>query len=190
MSIFSKNKKGPARNAYSIAVAGGFTLIELLVVVAIISLLASIVFASLQTSRVKARNAKRKADLHQIANAIYLYMSDNNFAVPGDNGGVDSDSYPSWGSQAPGNPITNLVPQYIASLPVDPVNDGTYNYSYEPGDAGIGGVWYNSCIQAKLETAGTYIVVGFGPTIPVDATHDTGQGYNNGYQCNSGAFVN
>lgn len=61
----------------------GFTLIELLVVVAIISLLSSIVFASLNTARAKARDARRLSDLHQLDNALALYASDHNGSYPG-----------------------------------------------------------------------------------------------------------
>src|ERR1700732_5233360 len=52
--------------------ARGFTLIELLVVIAIIGLLASIILASLNTARQKGRDARRLADLKEMANAMEL----------------------------------------------------------------------------------------------------------------------
>jgi len=55
----------------------GFTLIELLVVISIIGILSSIVFASLQTARGKARDALRVSDLNQIRTALFLYESAN-----------------------------------------------------------------------------------------------------------------
>ena len=51
----------------------GFTLIELLVVVAIIGLLSSVVLASLNSARIKARDAKRAEEMHSIFLAINLY---------------------------------------------------------------------------------------------------------------------
>jgi len=53
----------------------GFTLIELLVVIAIIGILSSIVLASLNSARAKARDARRKVDLKQVQTALELYYS-------------------------------------------------------------------------------------------------------------------
>ena len=54
----------------------GFTLIELLVVVAIVALLSSVVFASLNTARKKAKDATIKEAASQIANLMALNYDD------------------------------------------------------------------------------------------------------------------
>ena len=106
----------------------GFTLIELLVVVAIISLLSSIVMASLNSARSKSRDARRKSDLHQVRNALALYY-DTNGSYP------VARSFSSWASNwsnfgsIPGTIglYNGLVGGgFIAALPADPVNkEGT-----------------------------------------------------------------
>ena len=52
----------------------GFTLIELLVVIAIIGILSSVVLASLNSARLKSRDARRVADMKQIHLALTLYF--------------------------------------------------------------------------------------------------------------------
>jgi prepilin-type N-terminal cleavage/methylation domain-containing protein len=62
----------------------GFTLIELLVVIAIIGMLASVVLASLSGARSKARDARRKSDLHNMQIALELYYAKyNTYLVSG-----------------------------------------------------------------------------------------------------------
>ncbi len=51
----------------------GFTLIELLVVVAIIGLLSSVVLASLNSARAKARDAKKISEFNQVSKGLQLY---------------------------------------------------------------------------------------------------------------------
>lgn len=58
----------------------GFTLIELLVVIAIIGILASLILASLNTARLKARDARRVADIRELQIALELYY--NSQSVP------------------------------------------------------------------------------------------------------------
>src|SRR5258708_29767584 len=89
----------------------GFTLIELLVVIAIIGLLSSVVLASLNTARQKARDARRVADVKQLQLALELYYDANR-------------AYPTALSAA------NLVtPGYISAIPTDPVTSAAYLYA-------------------------------------------------------------
>ncbi len=53
--------------------AAGFTLIELLVVVAIIAMITSFIFVTMQTAKAKNRDARREEDSKQIQNALNLY---------------------------------------------------------------------------------------------------------------------
>ncbi|HAS85017.1 MAG TPA: hypothetical protein DCS23_03050 [Candidatus Yonathbacteria bacterium] len=103
MSIFRKSK--------------GFTLIELLVVISIISLLSSVVLASLNSARAKARDAQRSISIRQVQTALEMYYHDN--------GGT----YPSSADVVfPGVLATALVPTYIKLIPTDPVNTVPYHY--------------------------------------------------------------
>src|SRR3989338_11439327 len=79
----------------------GFTLIELLVVISVISLLASIIFASLNDARAKARDARRKSDIHQFQLALEYYL-DTNGIYPASGGASPSPNGPnsSWSNSA------------------------------------------------------------------------------------------
>lgn len=66
----------------------GFTLIELLVVIAIIGILASVVLASLNSSRGKAVDAAKVAQVEEVIKALEIYNIDNGHYLPdGDSGG-------------------------------------------------------------------------------------------------------
>ncbi len=107
----------------------GFTLIELLVVIAIIGLLSSVVLASLNTARAKARDAKRASDLTQVVNAFELYATDHAGTYPAPTAGDGC------GGKRPNQclgdtAIVNaLVPAYLPSMPHDPSRENTlYDY--------------------------------------------------------------
>ncbi len=103
----------------------GFTLIELLVVVSIISLLSSVVLASVKDARMKARDARRLADLRQISNALQLYLLDNGNVAP-TAGGTNAD-HNGYGSSDGGSWLSfqTILSAYISKLPVDPLNGQT-----------------------------------------------------------------
>jgi prepilin-type N-terminal cleavage/methylation domain-containing protein len=61
----------------------GFTLIELLIVIVIIGILAGIVVGIVGTSaNNKAQDAKQKAIVHEVQNALEQYFLDNNSTYP------------------------------------------------------------------------------------------------------------
>lgn len=118
----------------------GFTLIELLVVITIIGLLSSFAVVSLNSARVKARDALRKGDMAQMRTALSMYYDDHQ-------------DYPSCGSYNPGaadfgttdvcytgaltTAMTSGTRPYLASMPADPRNpnndpaiSATYIYRY------------------------------------------------------------
>jgi type II secretion system protein G len=100
----------------------GFTLIELLVVIAIIGLLASIILASLNTARAKARDAKRIAEMHEISNALHLYYLDNGH-YPYTPYPTSDPNVESWSTSLyPANFLPDLAPYFSGGLPTYPTN--------------------------------------------------------------------
>ena len=62
----------------------GFTLVELLIVIAVIAILATLVFVSLDpvTRFADARNSRRWNDVNSILTAVHEYIVDNDGALP------------------------------------------------------------------------------------------------------------
>jgi prepilin-type N-terminal cleavage/methylation domain-containing protein len=58
----------------------GFTLVELMVVMSIISLVSSLVFASVNTARARARDSARYSAVQQMRNAIELHITKYGYA--------------------------------------------------------------------------------------------------------------
>jgi prepilin-type N-terminal cleavage/methylation domain-containing protein len=126
----------------------GFTLIELMVVVSIISLLTSIVSASLDQARKRTRDAKRISDMAIIQVALELYHNDYGRYPDAQNdtqrylnffdGGIYYEYYINVdysnmnGPSTPGNVfMPELVTKgYLPKYLLDPKNDSTYYYQY------------------------------------------------------------
>src|SRR3989344_213082 len=100
----------------------GFTLIELLVVVAIISLLSSVVMASLNSARAKARDAKVIQEFKEIQKALALYF-DKNGNYPNETNVGSSPHTENFNSMA-----DQLVTAgFLGARPVAPAN---HSYAY------------------------------------------------------------
>jgi len=145
----------------------GFTLIELLVVIAIIGLISSIVLVSLNSARVKARDAKRIAEIKQIQTALELYYDDNSAyplspscgaTIPSANwcNSVQGLSNGHWIKDSSGSNLGS----YINQDPIDP-KQGTSavfvgnTYFYYSNNYGGGGQWY--MIVFKLENTSHFL---------------------------------
>jgi type II secretion system protein G len=94
---------------------GGFTLIEMLVVIAIIGILATIVTASLTTSKAKGRDARRITDIKTVQAALETYYNDNMM--------YPKNIYTNCSSCAA--PNNGLAPNYLAAVPTDPLYNTT-----------------------------------------------------------------
>ena len=109
--FFSRNKNFSVLKSFGFTSA--FTLIELLVVVAIIGILASVVLASLNSARTKAKVASIKSNLKNIgAQMEILYLDNNNYD------GINSNT------GTPGDPNTTCQGQ-ISNMVSSIVNQGT-----------------------------------------------------------------
>lgn len=113
-----------------------FTLIELLVVIAIIGLLSSVALVSTGPTRAKARDARRQADIRQIATAMELCYDDE--ACSGGR------KYPLVSSTTGPARITG----YLDPLPADPVNEGDSTYKWAT-NVGFQGKY---CVYMRYET--------------------------------------
>ncbi len=135
----------------------GFTLIELLVVIAIIAMLSTVVLASLNTARARARDTARIQSLQQLRTALILYYTEN--------GSFPAGSNTSSGDWA-GTFKTSLAP-FMSQLPVDPQRNVTgppvwqYFGMTNCGATGSNCSWLNSP-QGGTACAGKIILYAFG----------------------------
>jgi len=103
----------------------GFTLLEILIVIAIIGILAAVVLASLNSSRVKARDAQRVAQLKEVEKALAIYYTTNG-RYPA--GGGSGDTAPLVQTSIPSALVTGGL---LGSLPTDPIySDPDAGYFY------------------------------------------------------------
>jgi type II secretion system protein G len=156
----------------------GFTLIELLVVIAIIGILASVILASLNTARSKARDSKRISDLQELQKALEMYYFDYG-TYPGATGHYKSSAACAYGGGSAQDWSTifdsSFTSTYLPSLPVDPTG-GSTSSSYCYG--------YSTFAKTPPSTSNTIYncVAKDGTVVDVDGVDAsgtiTGRGYN------------
>ena len=98
----------------------GFTLIELLIVVAIIGILAAIAIPNFLEAQTRAKVARAKAEIRNIAVSLETYYIDNNtypFAVDSD--GTPAETEPECSLNFVGWPLTTPI-SHQSSIPNDP----------------------------------------------------------------------
>ena len=144
----------------------GFTLIELIVVMAVTGILITAGLTSYQGTQRSSRDARRRADLEGIRQALEVYKSSSGVYPGGapplcDSSlgglecgcrattacapvGIDWSAEPQIAGMHSDLSDT-LEPTYIRNLPVDPVNDATHFYYYFPV---CGTISYNLCGNA------------------------------------------
>lgn len=123
----------------------GFTMIEILVVIAIIGILSTLGIRSFISSQMKGRDAKRKADLANIAKPLEAYLNDHDHYPLSDAGliiacGSEGSDGCVWGDEFVDENNTN----YMVQLPEDPSEGKIYFYNTDA----IGEQW---ALYALLE---------------------------------------
>ena len=129
----------------------GFTLIELMVVISIISLLSSVLLASLSTARMKARDTERLSATRSVVNALELYYAKNNH-------------YPCSGlsNSRSATFLQDLVTQgFLPKKLTDPINVGGRVYGYVSIKSEAGGQCGAYAIFTyDIEVPGTPCILG------------------------------
>jgi prepilin-type N-terminal cleavage/methylation domain-containing protein len=162
----------------------GFTLIELLVVISIIGTLSTIILASLNSTRAKARDAQVRLQVKQIINALHLAQNETTGLFP--QGGLGNTSWTClkssgtcWQGQYTGDSalMTALAP-YISQIPLPPnppFNSSTYLF---------GGYMYLPNYPYFINTSppGTYLI--WAQSVPINDCQGWYAGnYDGNYYC-------
>lgn len=132
--------QNPLSNSKSKSAREGFSLIELLVVATIMIVLTTIGIVSYQQASKSSRNAKRKADLEVVRQALVLYRT-------------DFGTYPSGaGSNGAFTAMLTTISDYLSiDTMEDPKNTGLYIYIYTSD-----GVTFSTCTYLEDATPTQY----------------------------------
>lgn len=116
----------------------GFTLVELLIVMVILGILATLIVGNFRNAQIRGRDAQRKSDLREMANALELFYQDHG-QYPDEAGGrlqacpydpsTGSGTSCTWGEDE----FTDGNTSYFKTLPKDPEEGQTYYYRIVSG---------------------------------------------------------
>jgi len=123
----------------------GFTLLELVTVMAILTILAGIIFGNFSSALQKSRDSKRKQDLDNVAKAVEVYYSENNVYPTAD------PLLPAGMQWSQTFQDTHTVPKvFMQKLPQDPAASSGYNYVYQSD-----GAFYKlySCLENNQDSS-------------------------------------
>ncbi|KKS96693.1 MAG: type II secretion system protein G, general secretion pathway protein G [Candidatus Gottesmanbacteria bacterium GW2011_GWA2_43_14] len=125
-----------------------FTLIEIMVVVSIIALLMAVGVSSISTVQKKARDAKRRADLRDMKNALeqYYAVCGNQYPLPNGN------TYDPVACD-PGSGQIDILP----NLPLDPKTNDPY-YCPDVVDDNCNQNRFYLCADMETESSPQYCV--------------------------------
>ncbi|MDD2807542.1 MAG: prepilin-type N-terminal cleavage/methylation domain-containing protein [Patescibacteria group bacterium] len=140
----------------------GFTLIELLIVIAIIAILAAIIYVAVDPVRrlSEARNAERWSSVNSILNAVLKYTVDNQGVLPSNLSAATAGNYYVLGTAGSGCNTTctaqatqaacldlsnNLVSTYLASMPIDSKTGSAANTDYYIMKSSTGRIMVGAC---------------------------------------------
>ncbi len=140
---FNKEKLSSASTTKDqLKTSKGFTLIEILIVVGIIGLLASVILVGLNSSRSRARDARRISDLRQTQQGLELYYTKNQEYPPSG----------SWTNLSSELTTSNIGIRKVAT---DPLNGSGGHSEYEYGASSNG---QDYILKASLEDDGATLV--------------------------------
>lgn len=125
----------------------GFTLIELLVVIAIIGLLSTLAVVALNSARLKARDAKRVADVKQIQTALELYFNDQQ-NYPAGTGTLGSSAFACLNTA--GFATAGCSGAYMGLIPTNPTPNGAAYVYTSDGTSGV----YSITFSLEGQTGG------------------------------------
>ncbi len=93
-------------------------LLTIIISIIVALIMFSIVLVSLGGARLKAKDARRKADIRMLQTALELFYADNN-------------KYPITSNI---EDLNESLSNYLESIPIDPSNKDEFKYSYESAD--------------------------------------------------------